>query len=343
MQATLRVKRKLPEQKPEPYYQDFTLELDEHDTLLEALIKAKDQVDGSLSFRYSCRSSICGSCAMKVNGRTRLVCKTKASGELRGGTVVIEPMGNMPQLKDLVTDMSAFWDSVDAVRPWLQPRQLPPDDREFFVSEEARFEQEEVANCIMCACCVSDCLSRETDPNFLGPAALAKAYRFVSDPRDGKRQERLRELSEPGGIWDCTHCFWCIESCPKGVNPMEQIMKMRELAHAAGVRNPGVFHGNDFERSVRRAGHLNEATLPVFSSGLLNVKAQVEILPSAVRLIRARKLPPAFIVPIRGIDHVRRIFDETGAQRRAELKQRFRGAGQPVHAAAPAAGAGGPA
>jgi succinate dehydrogenase / fumarate reductase iron-sulfur subunit len=325
LQATLRVKRRLPERLgPDPKYQDFTLELDEHDTILEALIKAKDELDGSLSFRYSCRAAICGSCAMKVNGRTKLACKTKCAGELRDGTVLLEPMGNMPQIKDLVVDLSPFWASVDAIHPWLEPSQVPPPDRDFLVSPEAREEQEQVSNCIMCACCVSDCLSRETDPAFIGPAALAKAYRFVSDPRDGLRKQRLQELNDnPHGIWDCTHCFWCIESCPKGVNPMDQIMKLREMTHKAGFRHPGIFHSNDFARSVQRAGHLNEATLPVFSTGLTNVRGQIEIIPSAVRLALARKLPPFFIQPIRGIESVRRIFAETDAERDRELQHRF--------------------
>ena len=142
-------------------------------------------------------------------------------------------MGNMPVIKDLIVDMDAVhWKKMRRVTPWLIPEGDPPE-REYIVPAESMIDITQTMACIQCGACVSDCLSMEVDPLFIGPAALAKAYRFVGDPRDGQHHERLLDLSEdPHGIYDCTHCFNCIEACPKGVAPMSQIMRLRRIATA---------------------------------------------------------------------------------------------------------------
>ena len=137
----------------------------------------------------------------------------------------------MPVLKDLIVNMDAVhWKKVQRVVPWLLPAGDPPE-REYVVPPESMIDVTQSMACIHCGACVSDCLSLEVDPLFIGPAALAKAYRFVGDPRDAQTEERLRDLAEdPHGIYDCTHCFSCIEVCPKGVAPMDQIMRLRRRA-----------------------------------------------------------------------------------------------------------------
>ena len=147
--------------------------------------------------------------------------------------ITVEPMGNFPVLKDLIVDMDAVhWKKIQRITPWLLPEGDPPE-REYIVPQESMIDVTQSMACIQCGACVSDCLSMEVDPLFIGPAALAKAYRFVGDPRDGKRYERLKDLSEDKhGIYDCTHCFNCIEACPKGVAPMSQIMRLRRIAGA---------------------------------------------------------------------------------------------------------------
>ena len=182
-----------------------------------------------------------------------------------GRTITVEPMGNMPVIKDLITDMDAVhWKKIRRVTPWLLP-EGPPPEREYIVPKESMVDVTQTMACIQCGACVSDCLSMEVDPEFIGPAALAKAYRFVGDPRDGQQFERLKDLSEdPHGIYDCTHCFNCIEACPKGVAPMSQIMRLRRIAgsdHHIDDRNNGHRHEKAFVTLVRDGGLLHEAEL----------------------------------------------------------------------------------
>src|ERR1700687_519699 len=146
----------------------------------------------------------------------------------------VEPMGNMPVIKDLIVDMDpVHWKKGQRVTPWLIAKQ-PVPEREYLVPKESMVDITQSMACIQCGACVSDCLAMEVDPGFIGPAALAKAYRFVGDPEDAEQRERLTALAEdPQGIFDCTHCFKCVEACPKGVNPMGQIMRLRRIAIAA--------------------------------------------------------------------------------------------------------------
>ena len=240
---TLRVRRQKPEADDRgpagPYWEDFEVDLDPTLSVLDGLLQAKDVQDGSLGVRCSCRAAICGSCGVKINGQSTLACKTmlgEASAEANrrnGGTkpIVVEPMGNMPVIKDLVTDMeSTHWTKIRRVTPWLLDDGEPPE-RERIVEHEAMVDITQTISCIQCGACVSACLSMEADPGFIGPAALAKAYRFVGDPRDVETRERLYDLAQdPQGIYDCTHCFSCVTACPKGVAPMDQIMRLRRLA-----------------------------------------------------------------------------------------------------------------
>ena len=241
MKINLKVRRFDPEADDGARYQDYSVDMPEHVTVLDALIQVREYVDGTLALRCSCRSAICGSCAMRIDQRARLACKTKVV-ELAtepGQEILVEPMGNMPVIKDLVTDMLVHWGKVRQVEPWLQPTG-PEPEREYLVPNEAMFELNQAMNCIHCGACVSDCTVLEVDKNFIGPAALAKAYRFVGDPRETRdpnasvHRERLRKLSEYAGIWDCTRCNMCVEVCPKDVRPMDLILALRRKAIEAG-------------------------------------------------------------------------------------------------------------
>ncbi|MPZ48479.1 MAG: succinate dehydrogenase iron-sulfur subunit [Dehalococcoidia bacterium] len=313
MQVKLKVKRFDPESGEEPYYQQYSVEMPETATVLDALIEVREYHDGSLSLRCSCRSAICGSCAMRINGRARLACKTSVrSLAEEGEEILVEPAGNMPTIKDLVADMAPFWDKVRAVKPWLQPSG-PPPEREYVVPNEAMQALGEVMNCIMCGACVSDCTSLEVDKTFLGPAALAKAWRFVGDPRDAQDLSRLREYSEPSGIWDCTRCNICVQVCPKDVKPMDQILKLRAAAVHEGIRNNnGSRHTLAFVELVNANGRLDEFRLPIFTEGKFNIIGQLSYLPSAPRMIRSGKMPPVFPHKISGVKHVKRIFKQFG-------------------------------
>jgi succinate dehydrogenase / fumarate reductase iron-sulfur subunit len=215
--------------------------------------------------------------------------------------------------------MDVHWSRVRRVEPFLQPVG-PPPEREYLVSNDAMLDLAGVMNCIHCGACVSDCTVLEVDPNFIGPASLAKAYRFVGDPRDGHKHDRLDTLSKvAGGIWDCTRCNMCVEVCPKDVRPMDRIMQLREIAVEERITgNTGARHGDAFASSVRRLGRLDEARLLPGSVGFWNVPRLMSELPGAFRLLRAGKLPWSHTMPwhkpIPGVKHVRRIFDRVRAE-----------------------------
>ena len=265
---TLKIRRYLPESGEAPRWESFDVELEGHRSVLEGILQAKARHDGSIGIRCSCRAAICGSCGVRVNGKPRLACNTHLSEALEGardGAIEVEPMGNMPVIKDLIVDMDAVhWKKVRRVTPWLITEGDPPE-REYIVPQESMVDVTQSMACIQCGACVSDCLSMEVDPDFIGPAALAKAYRFVGDPRDARHAERLRDLAEdPAGIYDCTHCFQCIEACPKGVDPMSQIMRLRRISsddHGIVDRNNGVRHEKAFVKLVKKYGTLKEADL----------------------------------------------------------------------------------
>ena len=237
MEVAVRVRRYNPEAEASaPYWADYSVEVEAFTTVLDMLIKVREDVDGSLAMRCSCRSAICGSCAMRINGHAALACKTRVSDLSQSGEpITVEPAGVMRVIKDLVVDMTPFWDKVKAVEPWLQP-QGPEPEGEYIAPNEDMRHLAGVMDCIMCGACVSDCTVLEVDPNFLGPAALAKAYRFVADPRDAEDSARLGVLSEYTGIWDCTRCYECVQVCPKGVAPMDRILALRDKSHGRGLR-----------------------------------------------------------------------------------------------------------
>src|SRR4051812_1890868 len=289
---TLKIRRFNPESGEAAYWEDFGVELPPERSVLDGILQAKDREDASIAIRCSCRAAICGSCGVKINGRSRLACNTRigdaaAEGASKnGGAVVVEPMGNMPVVKDLVVDMDAVhWKKVQRVVPWLLP-EGPPPEREYVVPAETMVDVTQSMACIHCGVCVSACLSLEVDPAFIGPAALAKAYRFVGDPRDGHTEERLRDLAEdPHGIYDCTHCFACVEVCPKDVAPMDQIMRLRRRATAdyeIKDQNNGYGHSWAFVNIIEKWGTLHEGQMPVRSFGQGSmVRGQTD--PNAVK------------------------------------------------------------
>jgi succinate dehydrogenase / fumarate reductase iron-sulfur subunit len=355
---TLKVRRYKPENGGAPYWQDFDVDLDETLSVLDGILQAKDREDGSLGVRCSCRAAICGSCGVKINGRSTLACKTqigeahefanRSGGRGKKQPITVEPMGNMPVIKDLITDMeSTHWEKIRRVTPWLLPEGDPPE-REYIVPAESMVDITQSMACIQCGACVSSCLSMEADPDFIGPAALAKAYRFVGDPRDSQHLERLNDLAQdPHGIYDCTHCFSCIDACPKGVAPMDQIMRLRRLAtHDHGItdQNNGRNHETAFVKIIERKGTLDESLLLQESyapgwKGKLKpslgaIKGLLGSIPTAIRGIRTGKMRslPKLIpgvhpkLPGGAQDHVKRIYEHAEGHR-VELNLYIKGEG----------------
>jgi len=340
---TLRVRRYNPESGEAPYWEEHTVELEPHRSVLEGLLQAKARFDGSIGVRCSCRAAICGSCGVRVNGQPGLACHThldraQASSPDGDGVIVVEPMGNMPVIKDLIVDMDAVhWKKIQRVTPWLINTE-PVPEREYVVDRESMVDVTQSMACIQCGACVSDCLSMEVDPLFVGPAALAKAYRFVGDPRDSQQYERLNDLAEdPHGIYDCTHCFKCIDACPKGVAPMNQIMRLRRRAgndHGIVDRNNGHRHESAFGTLVKQGGLLHEAELLPRSYGgdswfgKFAPAAALELidsLPVITKALLRRKVTPTGALNPHRLDKadresVQRIFDAIdGREERREL------------------------
>jgi succinate dehydrogenase / fumarate reductase, iron-sulfur subunit len=305
----LKIRRYDPDSGHAAYWDEHAVELGERNSVLDAILKVRDEVDGSVGIRCSCQQAICGSCGVRMNGKPGLACNThlqeaadrRHDGAGDGRPVIeVEPMGNMPVIRDLIVDMDAVhWKKIQRVTPYLINQQ-PIPEREYIVPHENMVDVTQTMACIQCGACVSDCLSMEIDPGFIGPAALSKAYRFVGDPRDADHFERLKDLAEdPHGLYDCTHCFNCIDACPKGVAPMSQIMRLRRKAGSDEEivdRNNGNRHEEAFSTLVEDYGLLNEAELLPRSwggnswfgkfhpdAGLVLLKSLPAIIPAVLR------------------------------------------------------------
>lgn len=316
MRIRLSIKRFHPEIDREPQFQEYFLEIRPDLTVLELLIQLKEEEEGGLAFRYSCRSSICGSCAMRINGSEKLACQTSVREEYeKYESLRIEPLANSAVIKDLVVDMKPFWEKVTEITPWLHPNSKSGTGKAKGVfTQEAYQALHNVDACILCGACVSSCNSLEVSGGFVGPAALAKAYRFIADPResDQEKKERLEALILPDGIWDCVRCNFCVEVCPKDVKPMEAIVRLRREAIKAGMADsPGGRHITAFVEIVKKEGRLNEAQQPMrmlWKSPRLLLQA----MPVGLRMGLKGKLPFLWHLPIKGIKQIRQIFKSRG-------------------------------
>jgi succinate dehydrogenase / fumarate reductase iron-sulfur subunit len=217
-------------------------------------------------------------------------------------------MGNMPIVKDLVVDMQPFWGKIRAVDPWLQPGYSDPGEKEYVVSQERMDTIHKESLCIMCGCCVSECNSMEADPDFLGPAALAKGMRFVGDARDQATVERLQSYSDDHGIWDCTRCYFCQERCPKGVDPRDAIAKLGAEAVEAGIDSDmGAKHAKWFVTSSKTTGWLRETELVPKTQGVVKSLKEVKF---AMGLLKHGKVPPPVPPHVaKHVDEARALYD----------------------------------
>jgi succinate dehydrogenase / fumarate reductase iron-sulfur subunit len=210
----------------------------------------------------------------------------------RGHVPVISAMGNMPVLKDLVVDMEPFWSKIRRMQPWVDTGYEEIPEREFRVLPEEIAPITKEALCIMCGCCVSECNSMESDPEFFGPAALAKGFRFVGDPRDRAEVSRLEDYNDEHGIWDCTRCYFCNERCPKGVDPRDAIAKLGAESIRLGIdRDMGAKHAKWFVHSARTTGWLRETELVPKTQGIVQALKETKF---ALNLFRHGKVPLPF-------------------------------------------------
>jgi succinate dehydrogenase / fumarate reductase iron-sulfur subunit len=323
VQVPLEVYRKSP-QDAAPHYDRFQLDVEEHTPVLTVLLRVRDEMDPTLSLRYSCRQAICGSCAMRINGKSRLACRTPVGPEVRlRGRIRIDPMGNQPVLRDLVVDQRPFWDRYYAVRPYLIPDKAHPlpEGRESPMTPEQVEQFRETPRCISCASCYSACPALAADPGFLGPMALAKLYRFVVDPRDGGYTERLQAVQNQG-LWLCLRCNLCVEACPKDVRPAERIVDLKWMANQElGAQEAGSRHAIRFASNLTEGGLLNERRLALETLGLAGSLRQ---LPKAIAMMRKgrslRRHPP-----IQGLNEVRAIYQALDRPEDLAHRERPRG------------------
>ena len=300
MRLTFTIQRFNPEVDSTPHLQEIRLDVGRGMTVLDALIRIKNECDGSLALRYSCRSAICGSCAMTINGSEKLACRTSLRKELeRHGHIMVAPLRNLPVIKDLVVDMTTFWEKIHDVHPWLVPGARPADEDvpvQLQAQGHANPQFHNVDACIMCGACVAACTVHEVSKGFAGPAALAKADRFLSDPRESlsSTRARLSALQDEDGMWDCTRCNFCVEVCPKDVKPMEAIIRLRRASLERGMTTAGgARHVLGFTDLVEQQGRLNEAIMPLKVVGF-SLRGLLNILPLGIKMLLKGKVPNPF-------------------------------------------------
>ena len=224
MKVDLRILRFDPERDEAPHWETYGLDAEPMDRVLDLLHKVKWEKDSTLTFRRSCGHGICGSDAMLVNGRNRLACKIRVD-QLGKGRISVAPLPGLPVVKDLVVDMEGFFDKYRSVQPFLvTDRPAPPRERLQSPEDRARFD--DTTKCILCAACTSSCPSFWAKPEYVGPAAIVQAHRFVFDSRDAGSDERLQILADKDGVWRCRTIFNCTDACPRGIHITQAILEV---------------------------------------------------------------------------------------------------------------------
>jgi succinate dehydrogenase / fumarate reductase iron-sulfur subunit len=226
MLVTLKIKRFDPDRKPANWWSTYKLEADSSERVLDLLVRAKDELDGSLTFRRSCAHGICGSCAVRVNGINRLACKTLVREA--GAKITLEPLLGMRVMKDLVVDMDPFFAAYRRIKPYLINGGPPPaDGRERLQSPAERMRYDDTTKCILCAACTSACPVFWSDGEYLGPAAIVQAHRFLFDSRDRGAAEHSAALLNADGIWRCRTIFQCTLACPREIKITKAIAEVK--------------------------------------------------------------------------------------------------------------------
>lgn len=297
-----------------PRVQKYLLDVDPSSTILDCLNRIKWDQDGTLAYRKNCRNTICGSCAMRINGRSALACKENVGSELarlgyseanasetsaKPPEMTIAPMGNMPVIKDLVVDMHSFWDNLKAVDPYVSTAARDVPEREFLQTPAERARLNQTGNCILCGACYSECNAREVNSGFVGPHALAKAYRMVADTRDQTTEARLEKYNQgTDGVWGCTRCYYCNSVCPMEVAPMEQISKIKTeiLERKDNQASRSIRHRKTLVELVKQGGWIDERLfgLQVVGNSFRDLRGLVSLAPLGIRMIVKRKFPGHF-------------------------------------------------
>ncbi len=225
MQVTFSIQRYDSSKDKKPYRQEFKLDVEPTDRILDCLDRIKWDFDGSLTYRRSCSHGICGSDAITINGKNMLACQALVQ-DIKKKRIKIDPIPGMPIIKDLVVDTTDFFAKYEVVKPYLIAKNPPPKERFQSVADRALID--EAVNCILCGACTSSCPSMWSNPNYLGPAAMLKAYRFAFDSRDEDPEAHLEAIDTSDGVWRCHTIFNCVEACPKEINLTWHISQLKK-------------------------------------------------------------------------------------------------------------------
>jgi succinate dehydrogenase / fumarate reductase iron-sulfur subunit len=233
MEATLKILRYNPEKDKKPYYKTYKVDADETDRVLDLLEKIKGYQDGTLSFRRSCAHGVCGSDGMRINGLNRLGCKTLVRDV--GTKITVEPLLGLPVIKDLIVDMDLFFEHYRSTKPWLINDE-PEPEKERPQSPEQRARFDDTTKCILCACCTTACPSFWANDEYVGPAAIVAAHRFIFDSRDKATLERLKNMSVLFGVYRCHTIFNCTMACPREIQITKAISEVKASIGTGNVK-----------------------------------------------------------------------------------------------------------
>jgi len=295
-----------------PHYDTVTMEVSKDEVILDVMNKYKWEHDGSFSYRRSCRHGICGSCAVKVNGKATLACKDNVFelAKIFGEELVIEPQSTKRAYKDMVVDKADFWKKYDTVQPYLVADIVEHPELENIVSQEEVEKLEEADYCIQCGNCYYSCPAVEVNEDYLGPAALTIAYRFNADIRDSATRERIATVNELGsGIWDCVKCNECAEACPKEISPISKITRLHQETFQENMahNNVAVRHAVGFKWSIKKHGILDEGELVRYSEGNIGVMKHI---PEAIAMYKKGKIVMPWNMPkSKNLDEIQKLVE----------------------------------
>ena len=269
-------------------YQSYSVDVEPETSVFDALVKVREEQDGSLAFRGSCAVGFCGDCTMRVNGRQVVSCLVLAGTVQKDDEIKIDPINYAPVTKDVMYDVTHFlWDKANSFSPGVVPNGSQD------VTDEQLRPVRKAMRCTMCGICDEGCTVIDVNLDFKGPAALTKVFRYVFDPRDSISRERVVEAGETHGMWDCVHCWEASDHCPFDIEPTHRIMELRDRSIRLGVKSgtgnrQATRHYNAFERSVEHSGWLDERNVAIQSYGGL-IKGGLKMMPTGLAALRRGK------------------------------------------------------
>lgn len=298
--------------KRKHWVQKYEIPYEKGMTILTVLTKIKEEQDQSLQYTAACRAAICGSCAVKINGQSFLACKTPLDdvlNTLKTDNLFFEPLASFEVVRDLVIDWDPKFEKMKKVKPWLNPSKEGSIEEGFIQSDRDFHKISAASDCILCGICASSCnlLSAETEPSFLDPFILNKAFKFAMDSRSAEPEEHVRAVYE-NDLWKCVHCMECVTKCPKEIDLAGEIASLRKMTMEMGeTKNLGARHAYAFYDDIHNTGRLNETTLTLKTEGL--VTTMKKRVPLAMRMVTKGKINPLEIPKkIDGIEDVRKIY-----------------------------------